>query len=203
MTLQQLQKKVCGQNKRLAELGLIILTEGNVSGVSDDGKYMAIKPSGVPYGDLTPEKIVIVELKNGAFKGKFKPSSDAPTHVEIYKRFPHIRGIAHTHSPYATAWAQTEKSIPCYGTTHADNFYGDVPVTRLLQDKEIRKDYELNTGKAITEVLKKDNVCGVLVARHAPFCFGSSAEEAVDNCLIVEKIAMLATIQKPRSPLPK
>lgn len=204
MTTQQLKKNVCEQNKRLVELNLIILTEGNVSQISDDRTFIVIKPSGIPYKDLTPNKMVVVGLKSGLVqKGYLKPSSDTAIHLEIYRKFPEIKGITHTHSPFATAWAQTGKEIPPYGTSHADNFYGVVPITRLLTDKEIKENYELNTGKAINEVLLPKNMSGVLVNRHGPFCFGSSAKESVDNSLILEKIAMMAIIKKPNSPIPK
>src|SRR5882724_10846796 len=162
MTLKQIKKNVCEQNKRLAQLGLVILTEGNVSQISDDGKYMVIKPSGIPYEDLIAEKMVVVDLKRGTFTGKLRPSSDTPTHVEIYKKCKGIRGIAHTHSVYATAWSQTAKPLPCYGTTHADSFYGPVPITRLLTNTEILNDYELNTGKVIVEALQENKVSGIL-----------------------------------------
>ena len=204
MTMLQLKKNVCEQNKRLAELDLVILTEGNVSQVSDDKTYIVIKPSGIPYEDLTPDKMAVVDIKSGlARKGYLNPSSDTSTHLEIYRKFPEVKGITHTHSPFATAWAQTGKGIPCYGTSHADNFYGAVPITRLLTDKEIKENYELNTGKAINEILVPKNMSGVLVNRHGPFCFGSSAKESVDNSLILEKIAMMAVIKKPNSIIPK
>ncbi|KKR46256.1 MAG: L-ribulose-5-phosphate 4-epimerase [Parcubacteria group bacterium GW2011_GWA1_40_21] len=204
MTPQQLKKNVCEQNKRLVELGLVILTEGNVSQISDDRKYVVIKPSGIPYEDLTPDKMVVIDLKSESImKGCLNPSSDTATHLEIYRKFPEIKGVTHTHSIFATAWAQTGKRIPCYGTSHADHFCGDIPITRLLTNKEIRENYELNTGKVINEILLSQKVSGVMVNRHGPFCFGSSAKESVDNSIILEKIAMLATMTKTSSPMPK
>jgi len=205
MNTKQLQKNVYEQNKRLAELGLVILTEGNVSQISDDRTHIVIKPSGIPYEDLTPNKMVIVDVKSGlARKESLNPSSDILTHLEIYRKFPEIKGITHTHSIFATAWAQTGRGIQCYGTSHADNFCRDVPITRLLTYKEIKENYELNTGKIINEILLFQKISGVLVNRHGPFCFGSSAKESVDNSLILEKIAMLATMMtKPSSPMPK
>lgn len=197
----EVRERVCRQNKRLYELGLVILTEGNVS--ERISGYAVIKPSGVPYEELVPEKVVVVDMLDGrVVEGKLKPSTDTPTHLEIYRRFPWICGIAHTHSLHATVFAQMGKPIPCYGTTHADAFCGLVPVTRLLSVDEISADYERNTGKVIAEALAEalyEGMNAVLVNRHGPFTFGSSAKEAVDNALILEKVATLALLSAPSS----
>jgi L-ribulose-5-phosphate 4-epimerase len=204
MPQHRLKKIVCEQNKRLAKTGLVILTEGNVSQITPDRRYVVIKPSGIPYENLTPNKMVVVDIKSGKVKsGSLKPSSDTLTHIEIYKNFPEVIGIAHTHSPFATAWAQTGKEIPCYGTTHADLHYSAIPITRHLTNKEIEKDYEINIGKAINEILSAGWVPSVLVNKHGPFCFGSSAEESVDHSIILEKIAMMAVFGRTNSPISK
>jgi L-ribulose-5-phosphate 4-epimerase len=193
MTLEAIKKTVARENKRLPQLQLVILTEGNVSEISPDRKFFVIKPSGVTYDELTHTKTVVVDMKTGLSKNKYRPSTDTPTHWEIYKRFPEIGGIVHTHSPYATMFAQMQKPIPCYGTTHAD-LCGEIPVTRHLTDKEIMEDYEGNTGKAICEVLKKNFVPCVLVPGHGPFTFGKNAKQAVEHAQILEKIAMMAML---------
>ncbi len=199
--LSKVKKLVCAENVRLGKTGLVILTEGNVSQVSPDRKYFVIKPSGVAYEELAPEKMVVLDMKGNIVEGKLRPSTDAATHLEIYRRFPEVGGIAHTHSPYATIFAQMKKPIPCYGTTHADAFAGDVPVTRILSEKEAFEDYELNTGKAIAEILETEKSPCVLVASHGPFAFGSSATEAVDRALVLEKVAMMAALGSYSSPL--
>jgi L-ribulose-5-phosphate 4-epimerase len=198
--LKTIQQRVAQENLRLPKLNLVILTEGNVSEISPDRKYFVIKPSGVEYSDLTPAKTVAVDMKGKVMKGKLRPSTDMPTHLEIYKNFPEIGGIVHTHSPYATIFAQMQKPIPCYGTTHAD-LCGEIPVTRHLSDKEIKDDYEKNTGKAICEVLKKEFVPCVLVPGHGPFTFGKNAKEAVEHAQILEKIAMMTILGNHKTPL--
>jgi len=190
--LDDLKKRVCKENLRLQKSGLVILTEGNASQISDDRKYMVIKPSGVPYESLTPEKMVVLDMNGNIIEGKLKPSSDTPTHLEIYKKFEEVGGIVHTHSLYATMFAQMKKPIECFGTTHADAFYGDVPVTRHLTEEEINAGYELHTGKVISEVLQLEKSPCVLVASHGPFAFGGDAKQAVDYAYILEKVAMMA-----------
>ena len=184
-------RTVCAQNKRLAELGLVILTEGNVS--QRDGDVMTIKPSGVSYEKMLPGQMVLVNVQTGTVvsDNDCKPSVDTPIHLEIYQRFPEVGGIAHTHSPYATVFAQNCRPIQCVGTTHADAFHGAIPVTRTLTEKEIESDLEHHTGAVIAECLRMD-IPAVLVRHHGPFAFGSNAEEAVNNALILEKIAFLA-----------
>ena len=201
MELTELKKEVCEQNCRLAKEHLVIITEGNVSQITPDRKHFVIKPSGVEYSDLTPEKMVIVDLLGNVVGGGMRPSSDTPTHAEIYRHFPEIKGIAHTHSPFATIFAQMKKSIPCYGTTHADAFLGDVPVTRSLVEDEIFVDFELNTGKVINEKLNPAEHRAILVAGHGPFTFGESAKSAVDHATILEKVAMMALLGTYDKPL--
>lgn len=189
--LEQIKKNVADANLRLPKLSLVILTEGNVSEISPDRKYVIIKPSGVDYAELTPEKMIVVDMEGNVVDGSLKPSTDTPTHLEIYKKFPEIGGITHTHSTYATIFAQMKKTIPCYGTTHAD-LCGEVPVTRDLARNEVERDYETNTGKAICETLKVNFSPCVLVSSHGPFTFGKNAAEAVNHAQILEKVATMA-----------
>lgn len=201
--LEELKKIVYEQNVRLPKSNLVILSEGNVSQISEDRKYTCIKPSGVPYDQLMPNMMVLVDMQGKVVEGNLRPSSDTPTHLELYKSFPQIGGVVHTHSPFASIFAQTRKPILCYGTTHADAFYGNIPVTRQLTDEEIMKDYEVNTGKVISEVLNPERCCGVLVAHHGPFSFGKSAQEAVDHACILEKVATMALLATYDSPIPE
>lgn len=184
------------QNKRLLELGLVILTEGNVSQKHDS--VMAIKPSGVPYDMLTPDSLVIVGIVSGRImvSNSRIPSVDTPIHLEIYRKFPEVGGIAHTHSLHATAFAQAGIEIQCIGTTHADAFNRAIPVTRELSFEEIERDYERNVGVSIAEILKPAFSPAVLVRGHGPFTFGKDAKEAVDNALILEKVAQLALLTR-------
>ncbi len=198
---EELKKKICAENLRLLEEGLVILSEGNVSEITPDRKYFVIKPSGVEYRNLTPDKMVVVDLKGEVIEGDLRPSSDTPTHREIYRRFPKIGGIAHTHSPFGTIFAQMKKPIPCYGTTHADAFLDEIPVTRPLTEDEIFVDYELNTGMAIAEILDPDNGRGILVSGHAPFTFGENSKQAVDHAAILEKVAMMSILGKYDHPI--
>ncbi len=206
MNENELLRAVCAHNKRLAELGLVILTEGNVS--ERHGNLMAIKPSGVSYREMMPMQMVILDIKTGAVvqggqRIDWKPSVDTPIHLEIYRRFPEIGGIAHTHSPYATIFAQNAQPIPCMGTTHADAFHGTIPVTRSLTEGEMKQDIEKHTGIVITNCFSLE-VPAVLVRHHGPFTFGKNAEEAVNNALILEKVAFLAwhTILSFRNVMP-
>lgn len=195
--LKQLKQKVCEANRQLVREGLVVQTWGNVSGVDRAGGHLVIKPSGVPYNAMTAEHMVVVSLKTGCVvDGDLRPSSDTPTHLMLYRAFPEIGGIAHTHSLYATAWAQACREIPALGTTHADYFHGPVPCTRLLTTKEIKQDYEANTGRVIVEKFKKHNPLrfpGVLMASHAPFAWGSTVEKAVENAVVLEHLARLAS----------
>jgi L-ribulose-5-phosphate 4-epimerase len=195
MLLKTLREEVLEANLELVRRGLVLYTFGNVSGISRSDSLVAIKPSGVPYDDLTPDQIVISDLAGKILDSNLRPSSDLPTHLELYRQFPNVGGVAHTHSEFATSWAQAEKPIPCFGTTHADYFHGAVPVTDRLTSSEISGDYELETGKAICRTFSKldaDAVPAVLVAGHAPFCWGLSAAAAAHNAVILEYVAKMA-----------
>ena len=187
----ELKEIVCRQNKRLKKEGLVILTWGNVSQITPDRKYVAIKPSGVPYDKLSPADIIVVDINGNVVEGSLKPSVDTLIHLEIYKKFPGISGVCHTHSSYATVFAQAKKTIPCYGTTHADYFNGPIPVTRELNGLEIETEYEKNLAKTIAEILNPE-IPAVLAAGHGPFAFGSSADEAVENMSVLEEVAKTA-----------
>jgi L-ribulose-5-phosphate 4-epimerase len=197
MTLGQLKKDVCEANRALIKKGLVIQMWGNVSGVDRFRKVMVIKPSGVPYERLRPADMVVVSLGSGAVvEGKLRPSSDTQTHLVLYRSFEEIGGIVHTHSPAATAWAQTGKPLPPLGTTHADYFHGAVPCTRHLKARAIQKDYELNTGRLIVETFARRNPMScpaVLVASHGPFAWGRSVDEALHNAEVLEHVVKLAT----------
>ena len=195
MLLKDLRDAVLDANAELVRRGLVLYTFGNASGIDRGQGLVAIKPSGVPYETLSAEDIVITDLEGRPVEGKLHPSSDLPTHIEIYKRFPNAGGIAHTHSEFATAWAQARRPIPCFGTTHADYFHGPVPITADLSESEIATDYERNTGVAICRLfdqLTTDNVPAVLVAGHAPFCWGTTPAEASHNAVILESVARMA-----------
>jgi L-ribulose-5-phosphate 4-epimerase len=195
MLLAALREQVLEANLELVRCGLVLYTFGNVSGISRKDGLVAIKPSGVPYDDLTPEHMVISDLQGKIVDGDFRPSSDLPTHVELYRNFPNIGGVAHTHSEFATSWAQAQRPIPCLGTTHADYFHGPVPVTAELSAEEIANEYERNTGTAICRAFAKldpDAIPAVLVAGHAPFCWGKDAHEATHNAVVVEYVAKMA-----------
>ena len=193
--LEQLKEQVCRANLELQQQGLITLTWGNVSGIDRGWGLVGIKPSGVAYADLTPDKIVLVDLTGRVKAGALKPSSDTATHVRLYKAFPEIGGIAHTHSLYATIFAQAEKPIRCMGTTHADHFFGEVPVTRRLTEEEVASDYEASTGDVIVERFVGINPVSMpaaLVAGHAPFTWGRTAMDAVHNSIALEAVAQMA-----------
>ncbi len=195
--LESLKREVCEANLELVARGLVIETWGNVSGIDRSRGLMVIKPSGVPYDGMKPAHMTVVSLANGkVVEGKFKPSSDTATHLVLYRAFPKIGGVVHTHSLYATAWAQAGKGIPSYGTTQADYWFGDVPCTRRLQPDEIRADYEANTGRVIVESFKKLDPMhhpAVLVASHGPFTWGKDVAAAVHNAGVLEFIARLAS----------
>jgi L-ribulose-5-phosphate 4-epimerase len=195
MTGGDLKQAVCDANRRLAETGLATLTWGNVSGFDRARGLMAIKPSGVAYRDLTPDAIVVLDADGRVVEGALRPSSDAPTHLELYRAFPGVGGVTHTHSPYATVFAQAGREIPCFGTTHADVFHGPVPLTRALTDAEIKTAYEVETGRVIAErfaALDAAAVPGVLVKHHGPFAWGPDAAAALDNAVALEAIARMA-----------
>ena len=197
INFENLKRRVYEANISLAKQHLVILTWGNVSERSENSKFMAIKPSGVPYEKLKWQDIVVLEIDTGkVIDGKLKPSSDTDTHIEIYRNFKEIRGITHTHSTYATSFAQAGKAIKAYGTTHADTFYGDVPCTRELRKKEVANNYELNTGKVIVSCFKKEKINplylpAVLVKNHGPFVFGKDAKDSVHNAVILEEVAKM------------
>lgn len=197
MSLTSLKQAVCEANLTLVRGGLVIQTWGNASGIDRDRGLVVIKPSGVPYDGMKPEHMVTVSLETGeVVEGSLKPSSDTPTHLVLYRAFPTIGGVVHTHSLYATAWAQACRGIPSYGTTQADYWYGDVPCTRLMKPKEIKKDYEANTGHVIVETFKKLDPLqhpAVLVASHGPFTWGEDVHAAVHNAEVLEFVARLAS----------
>ena len=195
MLLQALREEVLEANLELVRRGLVLYTFGNVSGIDRSQGLVAIKPSGVAYEDLTPEKIVVTDLEGKIVDGGLRPSSDLATHLELYKHFEKIGGVAHTHSEYATAWAQAETEIPCFGTTHADYFRGPVPVTQPLSAEEIAGDYERETGLAICRRFREvdpEAIPAVLVAGHGPFCWGANAAEAAHNAVLLEYVARMA-----------
>ncbi len=193
--LESLRAEVYEANMEVVRRGLVLYTFGNASGISRGENLVAIKPSGVPYETLRPEHLVITDLDGRIVEGDLKPSSDLPTHLALYKAFAAIGGVVHTHSRYATAWAQAGREIPCLGTTHADYFHGPVPVTERMQTQEIESDYEWNTGRVIVRRfagMDPMSKPGVLVAGHAPFAWGRTPAEAAHNSVILEEIACLA-----------
>jgi L-ribulose-5-phosphate 4-epimerase len=193
--LENLKAIVLEANLALVKYGLVTLTWGNVSGIDRAEKIVVIKPSGIDYTKLSVDDLVTVDLEGNIINGKWQPSTDTPTHLALYRHFPEIGGIAHTHSEAATAFAQACREIPCLGTTHADHFSGSVPVTRFLSEKEVENDYELNTGAVIIERFKQLNpveMPAVLVAGHAPFTWGKDPAEAVKNSLVLERVAAMA-----------
>jgi L-ribulose-5-phosphate 4-epimerase len=192
-------------NKQLPRLGLVLFTFGNVSAADRDDGVFAIKPSGVPYEDLTPEKMVIVDFEGKIVKGKLRPSSDTLTHAVLYKHWPAIGGIAHTHSTYATAWAQSQRDIPIFGTTHADHLTVDIPCAPPMSDEMILGDYEFQTGFQIMNALRDkalnyEEVEMVLVGNHAPFTWGKTPEKAVYNSAVLETVAQMAWLTQQIRP---
>jgi L-ribulose-5-phosphate 4-epimerase len=195
MLLERLRQEVLEANLELVRRSLVLYTFGNASGISREEGLIVIKPSGVPYGEMQPEHLVVTDLDGNVVEGKLRPSSDLPTHVVLYKAFPKIGGVTHTHSEYATSWAQARKPIPCFGTTHADYFYGSVPVTAVLTSEEVTSEYEKNTGTAIVrafEGLDYTAIPGVLVANHGPFNWGPNPGEAAHNAVVLEAVARMA-----------
>lgn len=193
--LEELKKKVCEANLLLPKYNLVTFTWGNVSAIDRDSKLVVIKPSGVSYEEMTPDDMVTVNLNGEVVDGKYKPSSDTPTHLELYKAFPALGGIVHTHSRWATTFAQAGTAIPPLGTTHADYFYGEIPCTRAMTKAEIQGEYEKETGTVIIEAFKNIDpmsVPAVLVKSHGPFTWGADAEEAVHNAVVLEEAAFMA-----------
>jgi L-ribulose-5-phosphate 4-epimerase len=193
--LKILKQQVLEANLDLVKFGLVKLTWGNVSGISREDNLVVIKPSGVEYKKLSVKDLVVLDLDGKIVEGKLRPSSDSPTHLELYRAFPTIGGIAHSHSEYATAFAQACREIQCFGTTHADAFYGNIPLTRFLRKNEVEKNYELNTGRVIVERFRRldpESVPAVLVAGHASFTWGRDARDAVVNNLILENVAKMS-----------
>lgn len=194
--LESLKQQVYEANMELPRRGLITYTWGNVSGIDRESGYFVIKPSGIDYDVLKPEDMVVMDLEGNKIEGHLNPSSDTATHIELYKEYPEIGGIVHTHSPWATSWAQAGRSIPCYGTTHADYFYGDIPCARVLTPDEIEDNYEKNTGVVIIETLNEKNpmyIPGILCSNHGPFTWGKDASEAVHNAVVLEEVAKMAS----------
>ncbi|MFZ5969680.1 MAG: L-ribulose-5-phosphate 4-epimerase [Bacillota bacterium] len=195
--LDKLKKDVFKANVELAKQGLVIYTWGNVSGIDREKGLVVIKPSGVSYEDMTENDMVVIDLEGNVVEGDLNPSSDTPTHLALYKAFDEIGGVVHTHSEWATSWAQAGKDIPCYGTTHADYFYGSIPCTRRLTIDEINGKYEYETGKVIIETFyekkyKPLEMAGVIVFNHGPFTWGKNPKEAVHNAKVLEEVAKMA-----------
>ncbi len=195
--LEELKEIVFRENLELVEKDLVIYTWGNVSAIDRDSKNIIIKPSGVEYDKMKSEDMVVLNLEGEKLEGKYKPSSDTATHIELYKAFPEIGGIVHTHSSYAVSWAQARRDIPAFGTTHADYFYGDIPCARPLTKDEIENEYEKNTGLVIIETLKQRNIDpmsipGIIIASHGPFAWGKDAKDAVHNAVVLEELAKMA-----------
>lgn len=194
--LEQLKEQVCAANLLLPKYGLVTFTWGNVSGIDRDAGLVVIKPSGVPYEDMTAKDMVVVDLDGNIVEGKWKPSSDTPTHLALYNAFPQCGGIVHTHSRWATSWAQAGRGIPAYGTTHGDYFYGEIPCTRKMTPEEIGGEYEKETGNVIIETFagkSPDAVPAVLVHSHGPFVWGTNPCNSVHNAVVLEELAFMAS----------
>lgn len=206
MMLKELRNIVYEANMELPKRGLVTYTWGNTSGVDRERGLMVIKPSGVKYEDLSPENMVVISLEDGSrIEGDYNPSSDTKTHLELYRSFPNIGGIVHTHSPYAVGWAQAGEDIPCFGTTQADYFYGSVPCVRHLTPKEIDEGYEMNTGKVIIETFKERKldpiaIPGAICFSHGPFTWGKDPDQAVYHAVVLEEIAKMATFTRMVKP---
>ncbi|MGD1821470.1 MAG: L-ribulose-5-phosphate 4-epimerase [Pleomorphochaeta sp.] len=193
--LEQLKEKVYKANMDLPRYGLVTFTWGNVSEIDKDTNLVVIKPSGVSYETMKASDMVVVDLEGNIIEGELNPSSDTPTHLELYKAFDNVKAIVHTHSTNATSWAQAGRAIPCYGTTHADYFYGEIPCARSLTKSEIDGEYEKNTGKVIIETFEGKNpmeIPGVLCTNHGPFAFGKDSDNAVYNAVVIEEVAKMA-----------
>lgn len=201
--LEELKRQVCQANRLLPGYHLVTLTWGNVSGIDREKGLFVIKPSGVAYDDLAPEDMVVVDLEGRVVEGRLRPSSDTPTHLELYRRFERIGGVAHTHSTWAASWAQAGRGIPCYGTTHADHFHGEVPCARSLTREEIESGYERNTGLVIIETFKDLDPMAmeaVLCRGHGPFTWGGDCMEALRNAVALEEVAKMALLTEVLDP---
>lgn len=199
--VEALKQQVCEANLELPRRGLVTFTWGNVSGIDRENGLVVIKPSGVEYEHLTPDKMVVLDLEGNQLEGELNPSSDTKTHLELYKAFPVLGGIVHTHSSYAVAWAQAGQDIPCYGTTHADYFYGPIPCARHLTRDELDEDYEKNTGRVIVETfisrgVDPTAVPGVICHSHGPFTWGKDAAQAVYHAVVLEEVAKMALLTR-------
>ena len=195
MLQPNLREQVLEANLELVRRGLVLSTFGNASGVARDEGLIVIKPSGVPYDEMKPEHLVVTDMHGNVVEGTLRPSSDLPTHAALYRAFPSLGGIAHTHSEYATAWAQARKPIPCFGTTHADYFHGPIPLTELMSDEEINGEYEANTGVAIIRTFEEVDpmsIPAVLVANHGPFAWGVDPQKAAETAWMLEAVARVA-----------
>ena len=193
--LEDLKQSVCDANRSLVASGLVTLTWGNISGIDRRTGLIVIKPSGVPYEQLRPDCMVVVDFEGRVVEGRLKPSSDTPTHLVLYRSFAEIGGIVHTHSSYATMFAQARREIPCLGTSHADHFFGSVPVTRALSEEEVNENYEVHTGRVIVERFAQLDplaMPAVLVAGHAPFAWGADVAKSLDNATALEAVAQMA-----------
>lgn len=202
MRLKALIEQVYLANMQLPARGLVTYSWGNVSGIDRESGLMVIKPSGVPYETLTAEDMVVVS-PDGHFQGNLRPSSDTATHLALYRRYPQLGGIVHTHSTYATAWAQARRPVPVYGTTHADYFYGEIPCTRPLSEQEVHEAYEQHTGDVIIETLQQRpplQIPGIIVAQHGPFTWGADAAEALHNAVVLEEVAKMAWLSHSLNP---
>ncbi len=209
-SLQALREEVLEANLELVRRGLVLYTFGNASGILRDEGLIVIKPSGIPYEKMKPEHLVVTDLEGRLVGGDLRPSSDLPTHVVLYKAFEGIGGVVHTHSEYATAWAQAGREIPCFGTTHADYFHGPVPVTGVIPDQEVAGEYEQNTGDAIVRAFQDyrwEAMPGALVANHGPFTWGENVKAAAHNAVILESLARMAyltvTLNQQAAPIGK
>ena len=199
--LENLKQRVYDANIALVKHGLVVLTWGNVSARDEETGLVVIKPSGVPYATMKAEDMVVVDLDGKVVEGKYRPSSDLPTHLYLYHEYPSLGGVVHTHSTYATSFAQAGRQIPAYGTTHADAFYGDVPCARELTNEEIDEAYEYNTGKVITEaVTDAEAIPAILVKKHGVFTWGGTPEKAVENAVTLEEVAKMALLTRELNP---
>lgn len=201
--MQQLKQQVFEANMALPRHGLVTFTWGNVSAIDRERQCIVIKPSGVAYEQMSADDMVVVDMNGAVIEGKYRPSSDTATHLALYKQYPELGGVVHTHSTHATAWAQAGLNIPALGTTHADYFFGDIPCTRALTAQEVQGEYELNTGKVIIETLGESNPLhtpGIVVYQHGPFAWGKDVDDAVHNAVVMEEVARMAWIARGINP---